>query len=152
MKIETKFDLGQKVFLIKYDSKPIRKPCDKCGGVVEYETPTGVKVKCDKCRYAEYQGHPKGTMGSFLDSEWYIVGTGTIGRVCATRCDYNGGDPDALGMNYQPQKPDSDKEEYMLWETGIGSGTLHSPDKMFATEEDAQRECDLRNTTQTQEG
>ena len=152
MEIETKFDLGQKVFLIKYDREAIRVPCDKCGGVVEYETPTGIKVKCDKCRYAELHGHPYGSMGSFLDSQWYVCGSGTIGRISTTRHDYDGGDPGALGMNYQPQKPDSDKEEYMLWETGIGSGTLHSPDKMFATEEDAQRECDLRNTTQTQEG
>ena len=145
MIIETKFDLGQVVFLIKHDRKPIRVPCDQCGGVVEYETPTGVKVECPKCRYAYLHGHPRGTMGSFMVSQWYVFGSGTIGRFSTTRHDYSGGDPDNTFVNYKPPEPGSDKEQYMFWETGVGSGILHDPDIMFATTEEAQEECDRRN-------
>lgn len=145
MRIETKFELGQTVHHIRKSRKAIRIPCPDCGGVSEMTTPAGGKLICRKCDMATYHGHKKGTVGSYEESAWHRDGVGTIGRVTVERYDYNGGDPDSQFVNYKPPKPNSDKETYMMWETGVGSGTLHSADDLFATKEEAQAECGRRN-------
>lgn len=145
MKIETKFDLGQKVYKIFFTRKAVRIPCPDCGGVSEMKTPSGGTLTCSRCRHAVYHGHPKGTITSYEDSAWHITDVGTIGRVGVTKYDYMGGDPDNDFDNYKPPESGSDKEEYMFWETGVGSGTLHKGDDLFATRGEAQAECDRRN-------
>ena len=51
---------------------------------------------------------------------------------------YTCNDADNLGKEKE--------EQYMLYCTGVGSGSLWTKD-LYATEEQAQRECDLRNNT-----
>ena len=145
MDIKTKFDLGQKVHLIKFDTRPIRIKCPDCGGVSKTETKAGGFLVCDKCRYAEMHGHLPGTVGSIEESQWYVYGSGVVGRISATVYDYDGGDPDSKFCNYKPPEPGSDRIEYMLWETGVGSGTLHPEEKVFATVREALDECNYRN-------
>ena len=146
MRIETKFELGQRVCRIIKKRKAIRIPCPECGGVSEITTPAGGKLICRKCDMATYHGHEKGTVSSYEESAWLVFGGGTIGRVTVERYDYNGGNPDSKFGNFAPPEPGSDKEEYMLWETGVGSGTLYYAKDLFATKEEAQAECDKRNT------
>lgn len=152
MKIETKFDLGQEVHKIHSTRKEIRIPCPDCGGISEMQTPSGGVITCDRCRHAEYHGYPKGTIPSYEDSAWHVMPSSyTVGKVSAHRYDYDGGDPDSGFDNYRPPKPGSDKEEYMLWETGVGSGHIHYAADLFATREEAQAECDRRNEEDEEE-
>jgi hypothetical protein len=70
---------------------------------------------------------------------------GTIGRIEIKKYDYEGGDPDSKFDNYSPPEEGSDTETYMFWETGVGSGTVHNVEDMFASREEAEEECIKRN-------
>lgn len=72
------------------------------------------------------------------DRVWYINGNkmpeqGTIGQVRVELTDSEGMSEDTIFDNYKPQK--ERVEQYMLVETGIGSGRVYTLDvHVFATE------------------
>jgi hypothetical protein len=128
MKIETKFDLGQKVYPISQKRKEEFVVCPSCGGVGTIIIQlTGVEITCPKCY---------GRRGSteYRELEWYVHYdyASKIGKVDVER--YN-----------EYDKNHESRTAYMLEATGIGSGTIWYEEKLYPTLIEAQEECDKRN-------
>lgn len=139
MTLETKFGIGDRVFLIGHsDVYRVRncKTCDHTGKV----TISGEQFICPNCSgrsaHRQYSGQA-----------WYVHSFKTrIGKVGVEvnidetwRMSSHGSRP---GCAYDSHTV---KVTYMVEETGIGSGTVWSEDTAFATQTEAQAECDERN-------
>lgn len=136
MKLESKYDIGDKVFGINLQRKQIEKPCPGCDGTGELELKNGEKIECDRCYNFGYT-----TSVSWMHSVTNL----TIGRICIEITDTSAtGDPDTIFDNYS-QIPYSRKEEYMCVETGVGTGRVWKVDLLYKTEEEAKKECTKRN-------
>jgi len=132
MKLMATYDLGDKVWLIRQTKPAVWTPCAFCGGskkYIEYGYNDGTKVigkdgtegRCPQC-----QGHGGKTI--YLEKGWNVQGELTIGQVTM-------------------MKRRSEQEEgYMCHETGIGSGSYYYIKDLYPTQEDAQAECNERNT------
>lgn len=117
-----KFEIGQKVWLARYDRVQKELPCPDCLGTRKWKltTPAGEEfdVTCKRCQ-SGYNNLP-----SLETVNW--VGTTrqlTIGSVCIDTSLHS-----------------SDKGEmvsYMCCETGVGSGNIYRESSLFMTEEEA---------------
>lgn len=76
---------------------------------------------------------------------WLVKGPLTIGKVSKEITFSPGREGETMFDNYKPQN--REEESYMCVETGIGSGSFYSVDKVFHSETEAQEECDKRNST-----
>ena len=136
MKINTKFNFEDTVFKIIQAHRTEHVPCDCCGGKGE------IKVHHDKIRICP---DCYGRKGANVNKayEWMTPDTTlTIGQIRVTAtCAYIN---DSIFSNYGSQEEER-KEEYMCYETGIGSGSVYSADNLFLTKEKAQSECNRRN-------
>ena len=126
MKIETKFDLGQMVYVVQPKTEDIWEDCPVCGGT-GYVDIKGKKYECPdgECHYGRVF---KGTKRNQYKTTVYSK----IGQVRVE-----------IGK-------DSYKECYMLVSTGIGTGTLWYDDeergsRMFATKKEADEYCNEKN-------
>jgi len=70
----------------------------------------------------------------------------TIGKITIEHTESRGRPGEETFDNYMPQN--ERRESYMADETGIGTGTIHTLDRIFATREEAQTEADRRNATE----
>lgn len=145
MKIETKFDLGQKVYRIGTTSERTKATCAKCAGTgacrVTFADLTAGTLRCDHC-------HGTGWVYVEPVAGWAVRGTDVIGqvRVQETRSDGLPGYEDwQSGQHNLGPRPYSYEEQYMLVGTGIGSGTIWPVAKLFASNEEALAECDRLN-------
>jgi hypothetical protein len=123
MMIETKFGVGDTVYKINNERKQRRRACTACDGLGRISLPDGDKYNCPAC----------GGRGVFIDWEptkWLVAARMTVGQV-------------RIHVSFEDK---DDEERYMTHETGVGSGTLHNALDLFATKEEAQAECDKRNT------
>lgn len=134
MKIETKFGLGDKVYKIGYDRKEEMVDCPVCGGTGQLDGKDGSKHGCPKCFG---NGHGFVCRGK----KWQILQQLTLGQVTVT-IRKSQGMPGSMFDNYKSQKT----ERYMAEETGIGSGSFYYSKDLFFSKEEAQAECDRRNT------
>ena len=118
MNLRSSFDLGQNVYLIIQDRVTEPLICDLC-----HSEPLlladGREIKCPQCG-----GYPG---VKYLGREWRIDGMLAIGQIRfeVTTSDF--------------------KEQYMCYETGVGSGTVYNVGDLFATENEARIECAGRN-------
>jgi len=138
MNLTTQLDLGQKVWQIENKSTFSWIDCPTCDGTMKV-TLKGEKYNCPNrdCQNGKIRkDDPPG---------WKITAeTLTIGLIRCEVRDSPGMETELNASNYQPQK--GRKEEYMCVETGIGSGYIHKlGEHIFASEEDAQSECDRLN-------
>ena len=135
MLIPTKFDLGQTVVVIWHS--PTERPvaCAVCDG-------TGwIHVKGERYLCPECHGH--GYVRERIPPHWHVAHTGVVGRVQAETAGHIE-DPQEYRITLTTVGPVA--IDYMLDVTGVGSGTLHYEPNVFATAEEAQAECDRRNT------
>jgi len=125
MKFESKFSCGDKVFRYERRNKDKRENCPKCGG-------KGKLICCDESEQWCYYCHSSGHIVLKRWYEYFVCDNLlTIGQI---RFQYT----DCCGEK-------NTKEEYMCIETGVGSGTIYSVDRLFTTKEEAQLECDRLN-------
>ena len=118
MKLESKFDLNQKVYRISSFSKRETIVCPKCSGKKYVLGDDGTKVTC--CWTGiDYVNHP---------AAWQIEGVLTIGLV-----------------RIQATNSSEQKVEYMCNETGVGDGRIYCEEDFFVTAEEALKECEVRN-------
>jgi hypothetical protein len=136
MKIESKFGLNQKVWYIHYQMKQVFHECKFCGGVGEI-TVNDITRSCPEC-YGR-KGHTKN-----VAMQYEVIGMRTIGLVrCEVRSIGNNEEFVNIG-EYEPESIEVENQ-YMAYETGIGSGTLYPEEKLFASRELAQERCDELN-------
>lgn len=126
MKYESKFSIGDTVWMT--DDRVFHQiiRCAACvnTGKVKIGAEEFICPKCSgRCAHEQYAGR-----------KFYIYGQTTVGQVRV--CDEPG--------RYNQDEPNP-KYEYMLHDTGIGSGQIWKQESLFATKEEAQAFCDGRN-------
>jgi hypothetical protein len=137
MNIETKFQFNDRVYFIHQAWRQYWEPCGFCGSKGYVFGANQKERDCPEC----YGRKGFQRQGEF---EWLVDGPYTIGQV---RVEITGEDedsPDTGFSNYGPRKY-CRKEEYMMKETGIGSGSIYDGYRCFASREEAQAACDTRN-------
>jgi hypothetical protein len=132
MKIETKFNLGQLVYPIAQRPGEKFVKCETCLGIGEIIiNATGKERICPDCY---------GRRGSteYQALEWNVCNeyASHIGKVNIEL--------------YDDEYKDKNRYAYMISATGIGSGTIWYEENLFASREEAQAECDLRNNESPQ--
>ncbi len=125
MKIETKFDLGQAVWLVKEYPKHVTIPCPGCEGRGDIPLADGTSGRCPKC----YGNKTKVNVASV---DWHVDGPMTIGNVRVS----------LFGVPNEDEH--EDERRYMCHETGVGSGTLWREPDLFATRQEAEAEAVMR--------
>ena len=123
-KIMPKFDLGESVYHISRSKIKTEVTCYVCQGSGKLHIEDEV-FTCPKC-------HSHGYFAEWSNEKWSVQGSGRIGRVEA--------------IWYLPGYQHESEVRYMLNSTGVGSGTLYREDRLFATYEEAQAECNTRNS------
>jgi hypothetical protein len=131
MQIKTKFSLGQKVYPIVKSGEEKTETCPLCKGTGKVAL-AGAEYRTLSCPDCWGLGH----RNTCTPLRWHILkGNTTIGQM-------------RVELSYAPDGSRKKTEQYMLCCTGVGSGQLWTED-LFATEEEAQRKCDLRNKAKT---
>jgi hypothetical protein len=144
MNIETPFDLGQKVWRIQNASNPHRKPCKVCEGTGMVTVPRREKqILCPDC-------NGRAWIKVYPPAQWNVMGEITIGMITAIAINkLKDEEKETIFDNtghYFKEGNTTFKFEYMCYETGLGSGSLYNDNWIFATQEEAQAECDRRNS------
>lgn len=129
MEIKTKFDLGQRVYLIHKSGQLVKQKCPACSGDGGIVIDTGFSFMCSNC-----QG--SGITETWYSTNWQIayekVKIGKIAVELYRETFINRG----IGKN---------RISYMIDETGVGSGATWYEDEVFGTYEEAVNECEIRN-------
>ena len=141
MNIKSKFNLGQKVWPIGQDRIREWQTCSACNGYGQVKLMDQKLRNCPEC---------SGNMGRYIYKElsWQVGGMMTVGQI---RIEITNAEKDKGQMfdNICHFKDGitTRKEQYMMYETGIRSGTLWDGDKLFPSCIEAEEECDHRNET-----
>lgn len=141
MKIETKFSINDTVWHIWKERKQEWESCPACSGSGQITLADEKNRLCPEC-----YGRCGKTV--HLELEWVVTGSLTIGQVQVTIKNIES-DGDFSNIGSHKEGADEYKCQYMAYETGIGSGTCHYEELLFATEAEAQEECDVRNAATT---
>ena len=120
MRLESKFDLGDKVWKIGYLMTKVNDKCPTCEGKKRIFIKDS-DFQCPDCCGRGY--HVR-----YEPQSWKIQELLTVGQIRITK------------------DKKEDKREYMCNETGVGSGSIHYEKDLFHTYEEAQTECDRRNS------
>lgn len=132
MNITTKFDLGQTVYAIHQGFETLRDECPLCGDTDAVTLTTGQRVMCPE-RYGN--GHRSVIQRWW---PWVLWRSGTVGQVRVELVDPKYGyDDDAESVKRRRQ--------YMLAETGVGTGSLYNECDLFASKEEAEAACTALN-------
>lgn len=142
MDIKTKFNFFDKVREISFERDRVWTKCSFCDGEKNINGADGSSAICPEC-------HGHGSRWMDEDKKWSLGESLTIGQIRTEEtAESNGLDENSMFSNYGPQRHKY-IEQYMCYETGIGTGTLHNHYNLFATDEEAQAECDRRNAEGT---
>lgn len=134
MNLATKFDLHQHVWYvwIKREEHEVKCPACEGMGYIWLNVEHGEKqtFSCPKC-----YGRKKETV--YGKEIYSVFGHSIIGKITY----------ELQENEFKPFEllPDV-KISYMLYETGIGSGSLWPEENIFATEAEAQAFCEFKNT------
>jgi len=129
MTIETKYNLGDKVFTISNPQVSEYIDCNLCKG--SCYVPIGNTERTVPCPDCHGQGR---TLKRYKETWKADASIKTVGNVRASLYKY---------------KKSEDRIEYMLEETGVGSGSVWPEDRLFSTLECAREECEKRNLEST---
>lgn len=136
MKFESKFNIGDKVYLIRNKAERRFVECKACAGSGKLDGKDGIKYDCSLC-HGRCGNYEYGNIKWVVEIHNLTIGKIDISFTCST------GIEGMIGNNYKSQK--EYKERYMCEETGIGNGAVYDFEYLFKSEEDAQEECDRRN-------
>lgn len=131
MILETKYELGEKVWYAeKSDMNKIEvEQCEYCLGEGKVSLVNGDKLTCPKC---------SGRGGEKYNLWLYKIvdHPSMIGKVEVTRYKNN---------------EDKSRNTYMIYKTGVGSGTIWEEQKLFKTREECLSWCEMENKILTDE-
>lgn len=119
MRIETKFGIGDKVFVVSCFAKEENVTCAMCKGD-KHITVNGIEAECPHChgRGWELKTEVPKYQIQFINA--------TVGQVMVT-----------VRAKQAPECT------YMLKETGVGSGTIWHEDALFHSEAEALAACEI---------
>ena len=141
MDLKSKYNLNDEVFSISQQHHQIEYECKTCAGTGEVAINNTPPRECPDC-------HGCGYRTQWDPLEWAVSLSLHIGRIeCQAESLIKTGDFDNFGV-YDPGNI-TFHEEYMCYETGIGSGNTYLVDRLFPSKEAAQAECDARNLVKT---
>lgn len=130
-KIEIPFEIGQSVWLIENRQERQWQDCPSCGGHGRVELKDG-SYRCPKCL-----GRKGNTI--YKPTQWKLaLGFGHHGEVRYRS-------PMTIGQ-IRIQIGHEPETRVMFEETGVGSGTLWEAGDIFLTKEEAESECERRNS------
>jgi hypothetical protein len=149
MKYETKYNFGDKVYQIEREQVWERETCEQCDGEGVFKTVSGKEQRCRDCNGIGTIRVGKGTkhaVGELLTIGQIRV-QHTIENEGVDEDDFIGSvrSSDGSGKTNFGVQDEEYKEEYMCYETGIGTGTVHKMEGLFLTKEDCQKKCDELN-------
>lgn len=137
MKINTKYSLNDRVFLIESKKEHFLLPCTACSGEGFIDLNNGKRHLCPEC-------YGRKSHTNYKSEKWLPSMELTIGKITASTMNI-----DKTGMfdNIGEYKEGNTTKEivYMAYETGIGTGTNWPENRLFSDKEQAQVECDKRN-------
>lgn len=134
MQFNSKYDIGQEVFAVHRQT--VSRPAIKCpacdDGTVLLK---GERFECPSCNgKKEVQAREYG---------WIITLRGVVGLIKIEHSFDRGYDHDA-DEEIESSDP-STEVQYMLRESGIGSGTVYTERRLFPSRDAAQTWCDQHN-------
>lgn len=142
MEIKSKFNLNQGVWSIDQERSREWQRCAACDGSGKVTLKDGNPRYCPEC----YDNK-----GRFIYKElaWQVGTMLTIGQI---RVEITNAvkDEDQMFDNichYEPGKS-KQKEQYMMYQTGINCGTLWNTENLFPSYIEAEEECDRRNASE----
>lgn len=133
MVVKTKYDIGQRVWVIWRENNFVPDPCPTCKGkgrvhVVE----SAEEILCPKC-----YGRGTDRNGKGHDHfRWVVKHNSIIGQIDVRKTRYE----DEDGVQHI-----KDEIRYMIEATGIGGGSMWPEEVLFASEEEAMIEVKKRN-------
>lgn len=132
MKYETKFNFNDLVYSISHIHKEKFTECAFCKGTGKIKC-NGIERCCPDC-YGQ-----KGRR-EWVAKQWRVEDLITIGQIRIEHTLSSNNSKNVEMAEYL--------EKYMCYETGVKSGTIHNGIDLFATKEDAEKECSKRNKEQ----
>ena len=126
MIFDTKFNLGDTVYIITKNTTYKKKVCNTCDGM-KYVVIKGKKFICPDCNGYERTEED--------GSEWSVTVSGEIGQIAV----------EVRSKKYRNNNKKKSTTEYMIDSTGVGSGTVHYECDLFGSLEEATKECERRN-------
>jgi hypothetical protein len=135
MSIDTKYNVGDKVWVADYERVNERLQCPDCLGrgiwLATLPSDEILKIPCPTCECG-YQGSRGYVEGPYVYGP--KVWQGTVG---------------SIGVDTYASKED-ERIKYMLCETGVGSGTLYDEGRLYSDEEMARLVAVSRANEQTE--
>jgi|688.fasta_scaffold614313_1 hypothetical protein len=130
MKLETKFSIGDYVYIIHKHGQNKHVPCKTCGGKggITFE---GNRFECVNC-------YGNGGKDEWIPEKWQVTHKKTkVGNVRVEMYD----------EKYYTENPEKREKQisYMVSSTGIGSGSIWYEKEIFKTLKEAEAECKKRN-------
>lgn len=144
--LTTKFGLGQRVWKVCSTTETIQLPCRFCRGRGWLDT-KGANEESRQVPCPECNGHAVVNLGSW--PEWRVESDPLqIAMIRLAVFDRSGADNGERWDNRNPASVarlhEHDEENYMAWSTGVGSGTVHHAEDLFAAREEAEEEAERR--------
>ena len=139
MEYTTKFSIGQRVATISSDYARKIVGCDAC-------QKTG-KIKINAEDYVCPKCHGASAYPQVCGSKYYVSHEGVIGKVQIEHMvPYRGNNHfDVTDALIEDGGAPDYEVNYMIDETGVGSGTVWPQNRLFPSREVAQAECDRLN-------
>lgn len=131
MEIKTKFSIGDFVYVIKKFGENKYMGCKACngkGGIYN----EGNYFKCNTC-------YGSGGKYVWVAESWKVAYKKTkVGKICV----------EIYNKKYYKDNPERKDREicYMVEATGVGSGTIWPENQIFKTLQEAEKECEIRNS------
>lgn len=146
MKLESKFDFDDQVWHISQRKRKEWSVCAFCEGVGKVQGKDGTWKTCLEC-------YGRKGYNTYHEDQWELSHDGplTVGQIrVEVRNEYRKGEdsgPSGIQCDNYGHQESRRREEYMMRETGIGTGSIFYSEDLFASREDAQVECNMRNAT-----
>lgn len=122
MKLQSTYSLGEHVYYITSSRWPKNVMCNACAGFGTIELKDSSSIICPRC-------YGRGLITETWIDEYRVRDTPlTVGQV-------------RIEISVTEYK-----EEYMMEETGVGSGSIYDVTDLFPSKVEAELECKRRNT------
>lgn len=126
MLLKSRYDIGQSVWVAQQQYEPVRNACKLCHGKGMVQIVGSEKLAvCPECK-------GRGYFDGGAIYRWVLGIHSVVGQI-------------NIKAVKTPKKGIITTVEYMLRDSGIGSGSIWKEDQLFLTKEEAEAYCDKMN-------